>query len=215
VNVVGLAGDGATIDIGFQGLSAAAERGESFLHICCDNEAYMNTGTQKSGSTPFGAWTATTPLGARKGKRSHRKDLPLMMALHKIPYVATASIAYIPDLIKKVEKASKVVKDGKGLAYLHIHAPCPVGWRFPEAETVKVARLAVQTGCWIVYEIEEGNFKINLVPKRKPVSDYLKIQGRFRGLSGSEIAGIQEKVDKTWESIPSLKTYLELTADAL
>jgi pyruvate ferredoxin oxidoreductase alpha subunit len=215
VNVVGLAGDGATIDIGLQGLSAAAERGESFLHICYDNEAYMNTGTQKSGSTPFGALTATTPFGARKGKRSHRKDMPLIMALHRIPYVATASIAYIPDLVSKVEKASKVVKDDKGLAYLHVHAPCPVGWRFPEAETVKVARLAVQTGCWILYEVEGGNLKINQFPKRKPVGEYLNIQGRFKGLSGSEIAGIQQEIDETWESFPSLRTYLRITGDKL
>lgn len=214
VNVVGLAGDGATVDIGFQGLSAAAERGESIMYICYDNEAYMNTGIQKSGSTPFGAWTTTTPFGARRDKKTFRKNLPALMAMHKIPYVATASIAYIPNLIRKVRKAAKVVAEDKGLAYLHVHAPCPTGWRFPSSETVKVAKLAVQSGMWVLYEVEEGKLKLSLKPaKRRPVSEYLKIQGRFKGLSDEEIQRIQEEVDKEWESLPlitfpSLRSFL-------
>lgn len=204
VNVVGLAGDGGTVDIGLQALSAAAERGESIIYICYDNEAYMNTGIQKSGSTPFGAWTTTTPDGARRKKKTFKKDMAALMALHRIPYVATASIAYIPDLNRKVSKAAEVVSEDKGLAYLHIHAPCPTGWRFPTSETVNLARLAVQSGMWMLYEVEEGRRKLNLRPqKRIPVREYLKVQGRFDSLSDQEIREIQEEVDRTWNSLPS------------
>ncbi|MGD0159310.1 MAG: thiamine pyrophosphate-dependent enzyme [Candidatus Bathyarchaeia archaeon] len=204
VNVVGLAGDGGTVDIGLQALSAAAERGESIIYICYDNEAYMNTGIQKSGSTPFGAWTTTTPRGARRKKKTFKKDMAALMAMHRIPYVATASIAYIPDLEKKVRKAARIVAEDKGLAYLHVHAPCPTGWRFPTSETVNVARLAVRSGMWILYEVEEGKMKLNLKQeKRTPVREYLKVQGRFDGLSDQEIQEIQQEVDQNWSSLSS------------
>ena len=124
-----------------------------------------------------------------------------IMALHRIPYVATASIAYISDLNKKVTKAAKIVAEDKGLAYLHIHAPCPTGWRFPTSETVNVARLAVQSGMWILYEVEESRMKLNLKPqKRIPVREYLKVQGRFDSLSDQEVQDMQKEVDQTWNS---------------
>lgn len=202
VKVVGLAGDGGTVDIGFQGLSAAAERGESIIYLCYENEAYMNTGIQKSGSTPFGAWTTTTPLGARMDNKTFRKDMPALMAMHKIPYVATASIAYIPDLIRKTKKAVEVVSEDKGLAYLHVHAPCPTGWRFSTADTVKVARLAVQTGMWVLYEVVDGKTRLTSRPRtRLPVKEYLKIQGRFARLTDMEIERIQEEVDQRWKHL--------------
>jgi pyruvate ferredoxin oxidoreductase alpha subunit len=203
VKVVGLAGDGGTVDIGLQGLSGAAERGESIIYVCYDNEAYMNTGVQKSGSTPFGAWTTTTPFGARRKGTTFRKDMPQLMLLHRIPYVATASIAYIADFIRKVKKAAQIVGEEKGLAYLHVHAPCPTGWRFATSETIKIARLAVQSGMWILYEAEEGRMKLSFKPaQRIPVRDYLKAQGRFENLSVQEVEKLQKDVDKAWRSLP-------------
>jgi pyruvate ferredoxin oxidoreductase alpha subunit len=201
VNVLGLAGDGGTADIGFQALSAAAERGESIIYLCYDNEAYINTGNQKSGTTPFGAQTTTTPAGARKGhKKTKKKDMPMLMAAHGIPYVATASIAYISDFRRKMEKAAKITREDKGLAYVHIHAPCYTGWGFPSEKTVEVARLAVQTGMWKLYEIEDGNLILNTKPaKRKPVAEYLKMQGRFSKLTDEEIQQFQVQTDQEWE----------------
>lgn len=202
VNVVGLAGDGGTVDIGLQALSAAAERGESIIYVCYDNEGYMNTGIQKSGSTPFGAWTNTTPKGARRNKKTFRKDLPAIMALHGIPYVATASIGYIPDLLKKIQKAMGTVREDKGLAYLHIHAPCPIGWRFSSDKTIEVAKLAVQSGMWVLYEVEEGKTKLTFKPsKRIPVKEYLKSQGRFAELTDEDIEKFQQEVDRRWEDL--------------
>lgn len=202
VTVIGLAGDGGTVDIGLQSLSAAAERGESIVYICYDNEAYMNTGIQKSGSTPFGAWTNTTPTGARRNKQTFRKDLPAIMALHGIPYVATASIGYIPDLNRKVQKAISVVQADKGLAYLHIHAPCPIGWRFGSEKTIEIAKLAVETGMWVLYEIEDGQMRLTMKPKKRiPVDRYLKGQGRFSDLTDEDIAKYQREVDRKWDEI--------------
>lgn len=202
VNVVGLAGDGGTVDIGLQALSAAAERGDSIVYVCYDNEAYMNTGIQKSGSTPFGAWTNTTPMGARKIKKTPRKNLPAIMVAHGIPYVATASIGYIPDLLNKVKKAAATAVEDKGLAYLHIHAPCPIGWRFPSDKTVEVARLAVKSGMWVLYEAEESRMRLTFKPaKRIPVDQYLKSQRRFANLTDEDIKTIQKEVDWQWESL--------------
>lgn len=162
----------------------------------------MNTGMQKSGSTPFGAWTATTPEGARRRKRTNPKDMPAIMAMHGIPYVATASVAYVPDLIKKMQKAGKVTQEDRGLAYVHVHCPCPSGWGYSEEKTVQMARLAVQTGMWILYEVEDGKQTVNLkVPRRKPVGEYLKLQQRFATLSDKEIRSIQMQVDEHWNSI--------------
>lgn len=187
VRVLGFAGDGGTADIGLQSLSGAVERNERITYICYDNEAYMNTGIQGSGSTPLGAWTTTTP----GGKPSPRKDLARIMAAHHILYAATASVAYPEDLTRKVEKAFSV----EGASFIHVHSPCPTGWRFPPHKTIEVARMAVQTGMWQLYEVEEGKITFNLRPRElRPVADYLSLQGRFKGLEPEAIAAIQENV---------------------
>ncbi len=201
VNLVAIAGDGGTADIGLQTLSGAAERGHDFIYICYDNEAYMNTGNQRSGTTTLYAATTTSPVGTKKRGEQHipltlRKDMPAIMAAHGVPYVATASIAYPADLIKKVKKAADI----RGPRYIHIHAPCPTGWGFPESKTIEMARLAVQTGSWALYEIENGKLNVTVkLAQRKPVKEYLASQKRFRHLSDAEIAHIQELVDRMWE----------------
>jgi len=186
-----VAGDGGTADIGFASLSGAAERNEDIIYFCLDNEAYMNTGIQRSSQTPPGTWTTSTPLG----KSESKKDIPLILAAHKIPYVATASVSFPYDLIKKTTKARDI---GKGFRYIHIHTPCPTGWRFPENKTIEVGRLAVETGMWKLFEIENGGkIKLTYKPKsRRPVADYLKLQGRFRHLKGDEIGYIQTDVNE-------------------
>ena len=205
VTVVGWAGDGGTVDIGLQALSGAAERETNFIYICYDNEAYGNTGMQRSGATPFGAWTTTTPTG----KREHKKDMPMIMAAHGIPYVATVIPSYPLDFINKLRKAKQI----KGTKYIHILSPCPTGWRFPGSKTIEIGRLAVQTGMWALYEIENGEFKLSPPSarlldksKRKPVELYLKAQGRFRNLTDRDIAEIQQWVDETWEKYKRLQT---------
>jgi len=204
VTVVGWAGDGGTVDIGLQSLSGAAERETNFIYICYDNEAYGNTGMQRSGATPFGAWTTTTPTG----KREHKKDMPMIMAAHGIPYVATVIPSYPLDFINKLRKAKQI----KGTKYIHILSPCPTGWRFPGSKTIEIGRLAVQTGMWALYEIENGEFKLSPPSarlldksKRKPVELYLKAQGRFRNLTDRDIAEIQQWVDETWEKYKRLQ----------
>lgn len=203
VTVVGWAGDGGTADIGIQALSGAAERGTNFIYICYDNEAYGNTGMQRSGLTPYGAWTTTTP----SGKRERKKDMPMIMAAHKIPYVATACTAFPLDFVNKVRKA----KDIQGTKYLHLLAPCPTGWRCDTSKTIEMGRLAVQTGLFVLYEVENGKFKLNppsdrLVDKskRKPVKEYFAGQGRFRGLSDQDVAKIEKWVDEDWDQYRKL-----------
>jgi len=198
ITVVGWAGDGGTVDIGIQALSGAAERETDFIYICYDNEAYGNTGMQRSGATPYGAWTTTTP----SGKRERKKDMPLIMAAHRIPYVATACPSYPIDFVNKLRKAKEI----KGTKYIHILAPCPTGWRYDTSKTVELGRLAVQTGLWALFEIEYGKFKLNspsdrLVDKakRKPVKEYLTLQGRFRNLTEEDVKRIQSWVDEDWE----------------
>ncbi len=195
--VLGIAGDGGTADIGLQALSGAAERNENILYIMYDNEAYMNTGIQRSGSTPFGAWTTTTPVGkVKSGKGNFKKDMPQIMMAHNVPYVATASIGHIQDFINKFEKAKKI----KGFRYIQIFTPCPTGWRHDTAKTVEVAKLAVDTGMWTLYESEAGKVKINRKPKMTPVSEYLKIQGRFRHMKEDDIQTLQDWVSTKWEA---------------
>jgi pyruvate ferredoxin oxidoreductase beta subunit len=198
ITVVGWAGDGGTVDIGIQALSGAAERGTNFIYICYDNEAYGNTGMQRSGATPYGAWTTTTPLG----KRERKKDMPLIMAAHRIPYVATACTSFPLDFVNKLRKA----KEFKGTKYIHLLAACPTGWRYDTSKTVEMGRLAVQSGLWVLYEIENGKFKLNspsdrLVDKtkRKPVKEYFALQGRFRNLTEEDIERIQMWADEDWE----------------
>ncbi|UCC28676.1 MAG: pyruvate synthase subunit beta, partial [Candidatus Bathyarchaeota archaeon] len=179
VTVLAWAGDGGTADIGIQALSGAVERGTNFIYVCYDNESYMNTGIQRSGSTPYGAWTTTTPTG----KKQHKKDVPLVIAAHDIPYVATACISYPLDFISKLRKAKEI----KGPKYIQILTPCPPGWRFATEKTLETGRLAVQTGMWALFEVEHGEFQLSRPSsrlldksKRKSIEEYLKSQGRFR-----------------------------------
>jgi pyruvate ferredoxin oxidoreductase beta subunit/2-oxoisovalerate ferredoxin oxidoreductase beta subunit len=190
------AGDGATFDIGLQALSGAAERNENFIYICNDNEAYMNTGTQRSSATPMFAWTTTTP--AMKPKENPKKDIMAIMADHQIPYAATATIAYPEDLLRKIEKAMKI----RGTRFIHLLSPCPPGWRTPSELTIKISRLAVLTRIFPLYEIEDGErVIINKNPEYHPVQEYLKLQGRFSHLNDSETIVIQENVEKNWKRL--------------
>ena len=197
VNVVAWAGDGGTGDIGIQALSGACERGEDIIYICYDNEAYMNTGVQRSGTTPQGVLTTTTPI---KGKLQEKKDVPSIIAAHKIAYVATASAAYPLDLYDKVKKATTI----SGPRYIHVHTPCPPGWNFDPRYTIKVGKLAVTTGLFDLYEIENGVFKLtgaslSLVGKtRRPVSEYFATQGRFKSLDAESVEKVQQQVDAKW-----------------
>ncbi|MGB8780182.1 MAG: pyruvate synthase subunit PorB [Candidatus Bathyarchaeia archaeon] len=203
ITVVGWAGDGGTVDIGIQALSGAAERGTNFIYICYDNEAYGNTGMQRSGATPYGAWTTTTP----SGKKERKKDMPLIMAAHRIPYVATACTSYPLDFVNKLRKAKEI----KGTKYIHLLAPCPTGWRYDTSKTIEMGRLAVLTGLWVLYEIENGKFKLNspsdrLVDKakRKPVKEYFMLQGRFRNMPEEDIEKIHKWIDEDWEQYRKL-----------
>lgn len=190
------AGDGATFDIGLQALSGAAERNEDFLYICNDNEGYMNTGTQRSSATPMFAWTTTTPV--TRPKENPKKDIMAIMADHRIPYAATATIAYPEDLIRKVEKAKRM----RGTRFLHLLSPCSPGWRIPSELTVKVSRLAVRSRIFPLYEIENGiSYTLQEASPVVPVKEYLKLQGRFAHLTDSETEMIQKNTDKAWERL--------------
>jgi len=198
IKVVGWAGDGGTSDIGIQALSGAAERGDDFLFMCYDNEGYMNTGVQRSGTTPQWAVTTNTPF---KGKQQRKKDVPAIMAAHGIDYVATASAAYPLDLYDKIKKAVTL----QGTKYIHIHTPCPPGWGFEPRYSVKIGKLAVETGYFDLYEVERGEFRLTgasekLVEKGQlvPVGEYLKTQSRFRLLTDEKVAEIQAQIDAKW-----------------
>lgn len=199
--VLGIAGDGGTADIGLQALSGAVERGDRFVYMCYDNEAYMNTGVQRSSLTPFGATTTTTPSGigeAAVGKRGVKKNLFEIMIAHRIPYCATASVAYPQDFLNKIEKA----KNTDGPSFLHVTAPCPTGWGFPSDETMEIGRLAVETGLWYLAEYEGGRVKVNTVPKEfRPVRDYLMKQKRFRHLTSEAISEIEQQRNIEWDEI--------------
>ncbi len=198
VNFVVLAGDGATFDIGIRSLSGMMERGHDVLYICYDNEAYMNTGIQRSGSTPMGASTTTSPSGdASFGNDTHKKNMPAIAAAHGCEYVATSAVAYPQDFKNKVEKAL----DYDGAKYMQVHSPCPLGWEHESDQTVEISRLAVETGIYPLYEMENGKIiSVKKVKDRKPVEEYLKTQGRFDHLFEKEggdevIQEIQEFVD--------------------
>ena len=199
INVVATAGDGGTSDIGLQALSGALERGHNFLYICWDNEAYMNTGIQRSSATPYGASTTTAPAGKKSiGQVTWKKNMPAIAAAHNIPYIATACPSYPFDLMDKVAKGAEI----DGPAYVHIFSVCPTGWRSGPEETIEIGRLAVQTGVFPLYEIEDGKYKLSVkVAKRKPVQDYLKLQGRFRHLSDKEIKVIQDRTDSDYDKL--------------
>jgi pyruvate ferredoxin oxidoreductase beta subunit len=197
--VIAMAGDGGTSDIGLQAISGALERGHDFTYICYDNEAYMNTGIQRSSATPFGAATTTSPAGKNSiGQFSWKKNMPEIAAAHNIPYVATACPSYPFDLMAKVKKAVYI----KGPAYLHILSVCPTGWRSATDTVIRQGRLAVQTGMFPLYEVENGQYRMSVdLPKLKPIRDYLKIQGRFRHLSDDIIEQIQERVELEYQKL--------------
>lgn len=199
-NVIAWAGDGGTFDIGMQAISGAAERNDDITYIVYDNEAYMNTGIQRSSATPHGAWTTTTPV--KHYKKGPKKNMVEIMAAHRIPYTATASVGYPEDLRKKLERA----KNTKGFKFIHILAPCPTGWKTDPRYTVKLAKLAVQTNIFPLYEIEDGlHYKQNMkIKERKPIKEYFKYQGRFKHLPEDEVSYLQDQVDKNFE-ILSLK----------
>lgn len=198
-NILVIGGDGASYDIGLGSLSGALERRDKFTYVCYDNEQYANTGMQRSGATPWKAWTSTTPIGSLiKGKQVPRKPLTEIIAMHKIPYVATASIAYPNDLYRKVKKSFSF----DGPSFINILTPCILGWRYKNTDmTVELARLAVETGMWLLYEIENGEFKLNVEPKMLPVKEYLMKQGRFKHLTEEDIERIQRKVREDYEYV--------------
>ncbi|TXT60471.1 MAG: Pyruvate synthase subunit PorB [Promethearchaeota archaeon] len=200
VCTVAFAGDGGTTDIGIQSLSGAAERGTNFIFACYDNEAYMNTGIQRSGSTPLGAYSTTTP----EGKTGHKKNMPKILEAHGIPYVATANGAYPLDLYEKFKKA----RDIKGPKYIHILSPCPPGWGYEPKDTIKIGKLANESGFWPLYEIENGKLKLSkdskrfLDPsKRKPIEEYLKAQKRFKGLSDDTVKEYKQYINNLWKEL--------------
>ncbi len=194
--VVAFAGDGGTVDIGLQSLSGAMERNENILYLCYDNEAYMNTGIQGSSSTPAGSWTTTTPAG----KLGRSKDLMRICMAHDVPYAASASIANLPDLRRKVEKARNVI----GTSVLHVQCPCPTGWGYPSAKSIELAREAVQSGAWLLFEFENGKIKISQEPKKLgEIEGYLKPQRRFRGMTNEQIQELKREIIARYEVIKS------------
>lgn len=196
-NVLAFAGDGATVDIGLQSLSGVLERGDNIIYICYDNEAYMNTGVQGSSSTPNYASTTTTP----SGKITEKKNLLQIAVAHNIPYAASASIHNLKDFKNKVQKAMET----QGPSLIHIQTPCPTGWRYNPAKSVELARLAVETGAWVLYEYEDGKYRINKKLKElKAIEEYISIQGRFKHLSEEDIVKMQESVQANYDKLIKL-----------
>lgn len=199
LTVLAIAGDGGTHDIGIQALSGAAERGDDFIYICYDNEGYMNTGNQRSGSTPLGAISGTTPI---LGKQQNQKDMAAIMEAHGIPYVATANASYPLDLYDKVRKAKGI----EGTRFIHLFTPCPPGWRFPFSDTIKIGELAAQTGWDVLYEIDHGAFRLTSASesiarrgKLRPLKEYLVEQGRFKSITQEQIDELQDSVNVRWK----------------
>ncbi len=200
--VIAIGGDGGSADIGFGAVSGMLERGHDVLYITYDNESYANTGVQRSGLTPMFASTTTTPAGKKiPGKMQRKKDLPFIVAAHHIPYVATASIAFIEDFENKIKKALSM----KGPKYIHVLTPCVPGWGIQENKTIYYARKAVETGMWVLYEIENGKLKINVKPEKlAPVKEYLEGQKRFKHLTPEMMDEIQKFVEKEYERLVAL-----------
>lgn len=208
VKFVAFGGDGGTYDIGLQALSGALERKHDFLYVCYDNGAYMNTGNQRSGATPFGASTETTPHGKESfGKEVERKDLMTIVAAHHIKYCATANIAFLDDFKNKVQKAFAT----KGPSFILVFSPCPNQWKFASHKTIDVGKLATETNFWPLYEIIDGEYKINFVPKNKvKIEEFLETQGRFKHIfqrkdKNKLIKDIQNKIDQDWERVRDLE----------
>ncbi len=202
VDILAVGGDGATSDIGLGWISGAFERGHDFTYICLDNEAYMNTGVQRSSCTPYGAMTTTSPPGKKSiGQVTWKKNVPGIAVAHNIPYVATASPAYFLDLMNKVKKAALV----KGPAYIHIYSPCPTGWGSAPERSIEFAKLVVETRVFPLYEVIEGRYIMSRkITKPKPVQEYLKGQRRFRHLDEEHIAYIQQRVNADYEKLVRL-----------
>lgn len=198
-HILGIAGDGGTADIGIQALSGAIDRGERIIYICYDNEAYMNTGIQKSGLTPFGAKTTTTPAGCLvQGNRKEKKQMFEIVAAHGIDYAATASIGYIEDFVNKVRRAAQV----DGTSYIHVVAPCPTGWGIPADQTIQAAKQIVDCGLWYLAEYYDGEFHLNRNPDTfTSVEDYIRSQGRFAHLTAEDCVHIVESRDKKWKQL--------------
>jgi len=199
LTVLAIAGDGGTHDIGIQALSGAAERQTDFIYICYDNEGYMNTGNQRSGSTPLGAISGTTPI---LGKQQSQKDITMIMEAHGIPYVATANASYPLDLYEKVKKAKAI----KGTKFIHVFIPCPPGWRFPFSDTIKIGELAVQTAWSVLYEIENGVFHLTSASESlarkgnlRPVREFIAEQGRFKNITEEQLNELQKRVNARWQ----------------
>jgi len=199
LNVVAFSGDGGTADVGFQSLSGAAERNEDMIYICNDNEGYMNTGIQRSGTTPYGAWTSTTPVGeVGKGKKQPGKEMPWIMLAHGVPYIATASVGFLSDLELKLRKATKT----EGFSYIHLHTPCPTGWRFAPEKTLEVARMAIKTNFFPLWEAENGQVKLSVkIRKPQPIEEYTKLMGKYSHLSKEQLQELQEQVDHRYKRL--------------
>ncbi|MDD2218466.1 MAG: thiamine pyrophosphate-dependent enzyme [Eubacteriales bacterium] len=204
VNMVAIAGDGASADCGFQSLSGAAERNSKMLYVCYDNEGYMNTGFQRSSTTSLGSRTSTTPIGsAINGKEQQQKYLPLIMAMHNLEYCATASISNMADLVKKIEKGLEASK--KGFAYVHIFASCPTGWGYAPQESIDVARRAVKSNAFPLWEKTRDGFKINYDNKKPiPVSEFVKGITKYKTLTEENIASMQRNVDSVYATLKKL-----------
>ena len=209
INFIAFGGDGGTYDIGLQSLSGAMERGHNILYVCYNNEAYMNTGIQRSSATPKGASTTTAPYGEQStGKVQSRKDLTAIIAAHNVPYVAQTALGFHNDLISKVQSALAC----GGASFINVLQPCRLGWAYPPEETVRIGKLAVDTCVWPIYEVKNGEYKLNYKPKeKKPVTEWLKLQGRFKHLfrpgSESVLQQIQEDVDKNWDKLLAMCKY--------
>ncbi len=203
LTIVGVAGDGGTVDIGLQALSGMLERRTDGIYVMYDNEAYMNTGVQRSGATPEGAWTTTTPVDAdSRGKAEPKKDIMAIVAAHRPAYAATANVAFPEDFVKKVDKMRSI----RGPRFLHALAPCPPGWRYSSEKTIEIGRLATDTNIFPLYEIEDGRYRITRkLGVAKPVAEYLKAQGRFAHLNEAEVAEIQAQVDAAWKRLLALE----------
>ena len=199
ISVLALAGDGGTNDIGVQALSGALERGHDFLYICTDNEAYMNTGIQRSSATPWGASTSTSPAGKVKfGQATWKKNMAAIAAAHDIPYVATACPSYPFDLMEKVKRGART----PGPAYIHVLAVCPTGWRSSPDLSIRLGRLAVETGIFPLYEVIDGKYKLSIdLPELRPVEEYFRLQGRFRHLTKDMVETIQKRVVREYEKL--------------
>jgi pyruvate/2-oxoacid:ferredoxin oxidoreductase beta subunit len=207
VNVVCFTGDGCAADIGFQTMSGAAERNENIIYICYENEGYMNTGIQRSSTTPFGASTSTTPVGvASRGKTTRAKNLPLLMAMHNIPYTATATLSHIDDFAKKLQKAMEMKK--QGFVYLHVFAPCPVGWGIESDLSIEVCRQAVKTNYFPLWEAEHGKFKLTqTVTNQEPITKYTKLFKKYSHLNEAEIAHVQQDVNEKFAFLKHLTEF--------